>query len=120
MAAQARPHLFVSLANDGWFGDSAEPWIHLALARLRAVEPKRFFVHATNTGVSALVDPLGRVLVRSGLLTRESLRGEVRMLEGRTLYGVLGDWPGWLAAAAVCATLSVRRPGRSRNGDVLK
>jgi apolipoprotein N-acyltransferase len=105
MAAQARPHLFVSLANDGWFGDSAEPWIHLALARLRAVEHKRYFVHATNSGVSAIVDPLGRVVTRSGLLTRESLRGEVRMLEGRTLYGVLGDWPGWLAAAALCATL---------------
>ena len=113
MAARAQPHLFVSLANDGWFGDSAEPWIHLAVARLRAVEHKRYFVHATNTGVSAVVDPFGRVVVRAGLLTRESLRAEVRLLEGRTLYGLLGDWPGWLAAAAVCAAL-IRRRTRAR------
>jgi apolipoprotein N-acyltransferase len=111
MVVEARPHLFVSLANDGWFGDSAEPWIHLAVARMRALEHKRYFVHATNTGVSAVVDPLGRIVTRSGLLTRESLRAEVRLLEGETLYGRLGDWPGWLAAAALAAGLILRRPG---------
>jgi apolipoprotein N-acyltransferase len=105
LAARARPHLFVSLANDGWFGDSAEPWIHLAVARMRAVEHKRSFVHATNTGVSAVVDPLGRLVARSGLLTRESLRAEVRLLEGPTVYGRLGDWPGWLALAGLAAGL---------------
>jgi apolipoprotein N-acyltransferase len=48
-----------------------------------------------------VIDPLGRVVARSGLLTRESLRATVRLLEGRTLYARTGDWPGWLAAGAL-------------------
>jgi apolipoprotein N-acyltransferase len=109
MLAQAHPHLIVSLANDAWFGDSQEPWIHLAVARLRAAEHKRFLVHATNSGVSAVVDPLGRVVVQSGLLTRENLVATVRLRDEQTLYARIGDWPGWLALAAALAALAGRR-----------
>ncbi len=103
MLAQADPHLIVSLANDAWFGDSQEPWIHLAVARLRAAEHKRFLVHATNSGVSAVVDPLGRVVARAGLLTSENLVATVRLRDEQTLYARLGDWPGWLALALLLA-----------------
>ncbi len=106
MVGRARPHLLVTLANDGWFGDSAEPWLHLALARLRAVEHRRFLVRATNSGVSAIVDPGGRIVAQTALLARENLRGVVRMLDGRTIYGRVGDWPGWLAAAIVGVALA--------------
>jgi apolipoprotein N-acyltransferase len=106
MVAEAAPHLIVGLANDAWFGDSQEPWIHLAVTRLRAAEHKRFLVHASNSGVSAVVDPFGRVLVRSGLLTRESLHAEVRPRDVQTLYARLGDWPGWLALAILLAAVS--------------
>lgn len=101
MAREAKPHLFVMLANDAWFGDSHEPWIHLAVARMRAIEHHRYVVRATNSGLSAFVDPAGRVLARSELLARQNLRGAVRPLEGETLYARLGDWPGWLASAAL-------------------
>jgi apolipoprotein N-acyltransferase len=118
MFERARPQLFVSLANDAWFGDSQEPWIHLAMARLRAVELHRYLVRATNSGVSAVVDPMGRVVARTRLLVRESLRAQVRLLEGRSLYARLGDWPGWLAAAGVGLGLALpdarRRAGRRR------
>jgi apolipoprotein N-acyltransferase len=116
MVASGRPHLIVSLANDAWFGDSREPRIHLAVARLRAVEHRRYLVRATNSGISALVDPLGRVIARSGLLARENLRGTVRLLEGETVYGRFGDWPGGLACALVALGLAVPLPaarGRS-------
>jgi apolipoprotein N-acyltransferase len=116
MVASARPQLIVSLANDGWFADSQEPRIHLAVARLRAVEQRRWLVRATNSGISAFVDPLGRVVARSGLLTRENLRGSVRLLECETLYGRFGDWPGWLACAGVALGLALPLPaaaGRS-------
>jgi apolipoprotein N-acyltransferase len=101
MAREAKPHLFVMLANDAWFGDSHEPWIHLAVARMRAIEHHRYVVRATNSGVSAFVDPAGRLLARSELLAHQNLRGTVRPLEGETLYSRLGDWPGWLATAAL-------------------
>lgn len=111
MVREARPNLLVMLSNDSWFGDSQEPWLHLNLARLRAIEHRRFVVRAANGGVSAIIDPLGRLAGRTGLLTRENLRGSVRALYADTVYARLGDWPGALATAAVAALLLVRRAG---------
>jgi apolipoprotein N-acyltransferase len=81
--------------------------MHLDLARLRAVEHRRYLVRATNSGISAIVDPLGRVVARTDLLAAQTLRGTVHLLEGRTVYARLGDWPGWLALAA-CGLLLAR------------
>ena len=106
MVSSARPHLIASLANDAWFGDSQEPWIHLAVTRLRAAEHKRYWVHATNSGVSAVIDPFGRLVARAGLLTRENLTAEVRLRDEPTLYARLGDWPGWLALALTALALA--------------
>ena len=115
MVNQGHPHLIVTLANDAWFGDSQEPWIHLTMATFRAVEHRRYLVRATNSGVSAVVDPAGRVVVRTGLLTRENLRATVPLLDGATLYARWGDWPGGIAAVLVVVTLvgSRRRSVRS-------
>lgn len=103
-------HLLVSLTNDGWFGDSAEPRIHLALARFRAIENRRYLVRATNTGISAVVDPLGRLLERTDVFEAATLVHDVRMLDGWTLYGLLGDWPGYLGALALLVLFVRRRP----------
>ena len=110
MVDSADPHLIVTLANDAWFGDSAEPWMHLALARLRAIEHRRWLVRATNSGISAIVDPAGRLVVRTGLLARDNLRGTVHLLAGRTPYGGVGDWPGWAAAVTLLVALVRPRP----------
>lgn len=109
MMKEARPHLLVTLANDAWFGDSQEPWLHLGLAQLRAIEHRRWLVRATNSGVSALVDPAGRIVARTGLLARENLIGTVHPLDGLTAYARLGDWPGWLSLGLVVLMLVRRR-----------
>ncbi len=109
MVLRGAPHLIVTLANDAWFGDSQEPRIHLAMAKFRAVEHRRYVVRATNSGISAVIDPAGREVARTGVLTRENLRATVRMLDGTTVYTRLGDWPGWIAAALLVVTLSARR-----------
>jgi len=109
MVLAAHPQLLVTLANDAWFGDSQEPWIHLSLARLRAVEHRLWLVRATNSGISAVVDPAGRVVARTGLGTRENLRAEVRPRDSETLYARFGDWPGPLALLASVAALVRRR-----------
>lgn len=67
-AARLGPNLLVALTNDAWFGKSAAPRQHMALAALRAVETRRDLVRATNTGMSGLVDALGRVQVEGPLL----------------------------------------------------
>jgi apolipoprotein N-acyltransferase len=109
MVRSEDPHLLVTLANDAWFGDSQEPWIHLQLARLRAVEHRRPLVRATNSGISALIDPVGRIVARTDVLSRATLRGTVHALDGQTLYTRLGDWPGWLAAAFLLPALLLGR-----------
>lgn len=117
MVREANPNLIVTLANDAWFGDSQEPWLHLAMAKLRAVEHRRYLVRATNSGVSAVVDPAGREVTRSGLLTRENLHATVHMFDRTTAYTRWGDWPGWAALALVLiAIVAKRRVGRARNG----
>lgn len=101
LMSAARPNLLVNLTNDAWFGETTEPEIHLALSVFRAVEHRRWLVRATNSGISAVVDPVGRVVARSGQMTRETIRATVRWQSGVTWYGFAGDWLGWLSAAGV-------------------
>jgi apolipoprotein N-acyltransferase len=110
------PHRLVNITNDAWFGDTHEPHVHLVLAKFRAVEHHRYLVRATLTGVSAIVDPLGRVVTQSPVNQRASLHGEVAMMSGWTPYQTLGDWPGWLALGAILFLAFVGR--RKKREDV--
>lgn len=56
-------NLLVNISNDAWFGDTSAPHQHLQLAALRAIEQGRYLVRSTNTGISAFIDPLGRIKV---------------------------------------------------------
>jgi apolipoprotein N-acyltransferase len=105
----ADPDLLVNLTNDAWFGDSTEPWIHLALAKLRAVEHRRYLVRATNSGVSAIVDAVGRVVAHGGTFHEESVIGDVKFMRSRTGYEVVGDVPWYLATLAALGMAFVRR-----------
>jgi apolipoprotein N-acyltransferase len=67
--------LLVNISNDAWFGDSSAPWQHLQLSLLRAVEQGRWLARATNTGISLLADPQGRITARSGLFTEDAVTG---------------------------------------------
>jgi apolipoprotein N-acyltransferase len=114
MVREGDANLLVTLANDAWFGDSQEPALHLAMARQRAVEQRRFLVRATNSGISAVVDAGGRVLARSGVQSTANLTATVAQLELATWYARLGDWPGWTAAVVVAALLLPRLPAARR------
>jgi apolipoprotein N-acyltransferase len=88
----------VNITNDAWFGRSSAPEQHLAMAAVRAVETRRFLVRAANTGISALVDPYGRIAARTGLGERTVLSGAIRPGRGRTPYARTGDLLGWACA----------------------
>ncbi len=92
-----KPNLLVNLTNDAWFGDSTEPWIHLALAKFRAIEARRYLVRSTNSGVSAIIDASGRVTAHGPVFEEATLAGPVALLEGRTVYQTIGDFPAYLS-----------------------
>ncbi len=107
-ALHADPHVLINMTNDAWFGDTIEPWTHLYLSKFRAVEHHRYMVRSTNSGVSAVVDPLGRVVKLSGVGERAEFSADVAMLSGHTLFAKTGDWPGWLSCL-VLAIVMVRK-----------
>ena len=109
MVKATRPHLLVNLTNDAWFGDTQEPWIHLALAKFRAVEHHRYLVRSTNSGISAVVDPSGRVIASTNLLTRESVHADVGLLDTVTVFERFGVWPIWIATFACFLMIARRR-----------
>jgi apolipoprotein N-acyltransferase len=104
------PHLFVNMTNDAWFGDTSEPWQHLALAKFRTIEHRKYLVRVTNSGVTAIIDPNGRTLVQSSTFREEALMGEVRMLEGKSIYARIGNGPWWLVTALLVAACFIHNP----------
>jgi apolipoprotein N-acyltransferase len=70
---EAGANLLVNISNDAWFGDSPAPRQHLDLTLLRAVEQGRAIIRGTNTGISAAIDPRGRILAQGGLFTALTL-----------------------------------------------
>ena len=90
--ALPRAQLLVNVSNDAWFGDSLAPHQHLQIARSRALETGRYVLRATNTGISAIINPRGHVVVRSAQFIDEVVSGDVQPMHGRTPYIVWGNW----------------------------
>lgn len=103
------PELIVNMTNDAWFGDTTEPWEHMALATFRSIEHRRYLVRSTNSGVSAVVDPVGRVIAHSGTFRAEALDATIAFLRTTTLYEFLGDGPWVLSTAAAILFSFLRR-----------
>lgn len=103
--------VLINISNDAWFGRSSAPEQHLHLSILRAVEQQRWLVRGTNTGVSALIDPAGRVTARSGLFVAETLKGFVRPVRETTLFFHVYPWLTPLAVLLfVFLAWRLRRP----------
>ena len=101
--------LITTLTNDAWYGRSAAPYQHFQQARMRAIEQGRYLVRAANTGISAVVDPYGRVLARSRLFEQAVVYENVRLLHRLTPYGHLGDLTAYLLAFVTFLTLGATR-----------
>ena len=103
------PEMLVNMTNDAWFGNTLEPWQHLALAEFRAIEHRRYLVRGTNSGISAVVDPVGRLIAQSHPFEAEALDMSVRWLHATTLYEILGDYPWYLATILAIAAAFARK-----------
>ncbi|MBN2371590.1 MAG: apolipoprotein N-acyltransferase [Vicinamibacteria bacterium] len=101
--------LLVNVTNDGWYGRTSAPYQHFAMARFRAVENGRYLLRAANTGISAIIDPCGRVLHRTALFERTVLVGDAGYTDEMTPYARHGDVFAWgCLAASVALTLAAR------------
>lgn len=98
--------LLVNVSNVAWFGDSLAPSQHLQISRMRAVETGRFMLRATNTGMTAIIDPHGKVLARLPQFTEGILAGEARGYTGATPYVKSGNVPIVLVCLALIAVLA--------------
>lgn len=78
--------LLITLSDDSRFKRSSEPEYHLALSILRAVENNRYLIYAANTGISAIVDPTGRILKKTEIFVKAQLMGEVYPIKDITFY----------------------------------
>jgi apolipoprotein N-acyltransferase len=99
----------VNVTNDAWFGRSAAPAQHLAMAALRAAENRRYLIRAANTGISAIVDPRGRIVRASDIFVPAVIADRIRLERGQTFYTRHGDLFAWACVAgAIAACLGER------------
>nr|WP_245003622.1 apolipoprotein N-acyltransferase [Bradyrhizobium liaoningense] len=103
-----RPGWIVNLTNDGWFGISTGPYQHLEQARMRAIELGLPLVRSANTGISAVIDPVGRTVASLGLGIEGILDASLPAAIPPTVYARLGDVPAAMLVA-LGVILAVRR-----------
>jgi apolipoprotein N-acyltransferase len=95
----------INISNDGWYGDTSAAWQHLNMVRMRAIEDHRWILRATNTGVTAAINPYGRVTAAAPRHQRTSIRVQFAYEHDLTFYAAHGDLCAY--ACALLTTLSL-------------
>jgi apolipoprotein N-acyltransferase len=101
-------NVLVTITNDAWYDGTSAPRQHLNQARLRAIEDDRFLLRAGTTGISAFVDPTGRIRAELPMGRQGIIYAEFYPREAMTPYVKLGDWFAWFAIAAVIIVIASR------------
>lgn len=112
------PGVLVNISDDGWYGNSSAAAEHLEMARFRAIENGRYLLRATNTGITVVVDPYGRVLDELPRNQQSALRAAFDYETRRTFYNAHGDVFAWMCVAlaamwmGLAAARTTRKPAR--------
>jgi apolipoprotein N-acyltransferase len=99
--------LLVTISNDGWFGRSSAPEQHMAMARVRAVENRRWLLRDTNNGYTESIDPYGRTAAQLPLDIRGQLDAPYDFRSDLTPYARFGDWFSWLCVIVTVVLLAM-------------
>jgi len=109
--------VLVNISDDGWYGDTSAAWEHLNIVRMRAIENHRWVLRATNTGVTAAIDPYGRVTVAAPRHQRTSLRVGFNYEHDVTFYSAHGDLFAYLCVLLAAIGLGVSFSHRPSLGN---
>src|SRR5207237_10275774 len=101
--------LLVVITNDGWFDESSAPYQHLRMGVVRSVENRRWMVRTANTGISAIIDPYGRIEAQTTIGVRTILDGTAHFRSDHTFYTQYGDIFAYLNVFAVIILLVYRK-----------
>jgi apolipoprotein N-acyltransferase len=93
--AQLGAEVLVNISDDGWYGDTSAPWQHLNMARMRAIENRRWLLRDTNNGVTAVIDPYGRVRQSIPRHQVGALPAQYGFRDDVTFYTAHGDVFAW-------------------------
>jgi apolipoprotein N-acyltransferase len=104
--AEDGAQVLVNLSDDGWYGDTSAPWEHLDMARMRAIENRRWLLRDTNTGLTGSIDPEGRIVAALPRHVRDAIEVPFGYRSDLTFYTRHGDWIAWLCAIATVSVLA--------------
>ncbi|HEX4165624.1 MAG TPA: apolipoprotein N-acyltransferase [Bryobacteraceae bacterium] len=99
-------NVLVNISNDAYFGHSEAREQHLLLARMRAIENRRFLIRSTNDGITAVINPAGRIIRRFPMYQQIASPVRYGLVEDMTFYSRHGDWFAW-GCLAVGLALSI-------------
>jgi apolipoprotein N-acyltransferase len=105
---RAGAQVLVNLTNDAWYDRTSAPFQHFVFYIFRAIEADRYVLRAANTGISAIIDPKGRVDVKTPIFTEEVLKGSFAMKDTKTFYVEYGDYFILLALLVLVVAATVR------------
>ena len=114
-SANQGAQVFVNISNDGWYGDSGAYAQHLKQARMRAVENARWLLRDTNTGVTAAIDPYGRIVATVPRKVRTALEAPYALSQDTTFYTRYGDWFAYTCAIICLVALFIRPTQAARS-----
>jgi apolipoprotein N-acyltransferase len=100
--------LLVNISDDGWYGESSAPFQHLQMTRMRAIENQRWILLSTNNGVTASIDPLGRVVKKAERNVRTTLVAPFGLQPDTTFYTRYGDLFSWICVVISLTGVFVR------------
>jgi apolipoprotein N-acyltransferase len=101
--------LLINVTNNAWYGDSTAPHQHLQIARMRALEAGRFLVRAANDGITAVINPEGKIVARLAQFQEDVLRTSVQPMTGLTPYARFGNFPVVIGSLLLLGIAAWRR-----------
>jgi apolipoprotein N-acyltransferase len=117
-AVRQGSELLTTVTNDAWYGNSSAAYQHFEMAAMRSIEQGRYLVRAANTGISGIIDPYGRVLIRTSLFETVAVVGEARFVQSKTVYARIGDLAAFVSGALIVLALGAAFvEGRKTNAN---